>query len=96
MYVFFVLYANEIGAGGDVGKNGTFNFACTWLLLPAPFEVELVFQQEFVSQNVLFQSNCYVLDQFFHGRFGRPILSPIPCDSDVNWKVREGLIFRVY
>jgi hypothetical protein len=44
----------------------------------------LVLQQEFVFQNVLLQPGCYVLDQFFHGRFGGPILSPIPCDSNAN------------
>jgi hypothetical protein len=32
-----------------VGKNGTFNFTPAWLLLPVPFEVELVLQQQFVS-----------------------------------------------
>jgi hypothetical protein len=51
--VFFVLYADGIGADGDVGKNGTFRSALAWLLLPAPLKVELVLQQEFVSQNVL-------------------------------------------
>jgi hypothetical protein len=51
--VFFVMYANGIGVSGDVGKNGTFNSAPTWLLLPAPFKVELVLQQEFLSQNIL-------------------------------------------
>jgi hypothetical protein len=52
--VFFVLYVDGIGAGGDVGKNGTFDSAPAWLLLPAPFEAKLVFQQEFVFQLVLF------------------------------------------
>jgi hypothetical protein len=60
--VLLVLYGDEIGAGGDVGKNGTFNSAPTWLLLLAPFEAELVLQHEFVSQNVFFQPGCYVLD----------------------------------
>jgi hypothetical protein len=36
------------------------------------------------------------LDQLFHGHFGRPVLSPVPYDSDANWKAREGLIFGVY
>ncbi len=94
--MFCILYADEIGTGGDVGKNGTFNSAPTWLLLPAPFEAELVIQQEFVSQNVILQPGCCVLDQFFHGRFGGPILSPVPNDSDTNWKVGEGLISKVY
>jgi hypothetical protein len=40
--VFLVLYVDEIRAGGDVGKNSTFNFAPTWLLLLTPFEAELV------------------------------------------------------
>jgi hypothetical protein len=47
--VLLILYVDRIGAGGDVGKNGTFNSAFAWLLLPAPFEAELVIQQEFVS-----------------------------------------------
>ncbi len=47
--MFFVLYADGIGVNGDVGKNGTFNSILAWLLLPAPFKVELVLQQEFVS-----------------------------------------------
>jgi hypothetical protein len=47
--VLLILYADGIGAGGDVGKNSTFNSAPTWLLLPTLFEVELVLQQEFVS-----------------------------------------------
>ncbi len=51
-----MLYGDKIGAGGDVGKNGTFNSAPAWLLLPAPFEAELAFQHEFVSQNVLVQA----------------------------------------
>ncbi len=51
MLVF--LDTDRIGAGGDVGKNGTFNSTPAWLLLPAPFEAGLVLQQEFVSQNVL-------------------------------------------
>jgi hypothetical protein len=50
---FFVLYVDGIGVGGDVGKNGTFNFAPAWLLLLALFETKLVLQQEFVFQNVL-------------------------------------------
>ncbi len=53
MYVFFLLYADGIRADGDVGKNGTFNSTPIWLLLPTPFKAELVFQQEFVFQNVL-------------------------------------------
>jgi hypothetical protein len=51
--MFFILYADEIGASGDVGKNGTFNLAPTCLLMLAPFEAKLVLPQEFVSQNVL-------------------------------------------
>jgi hypothetical protein len=51
--MFFVLYADGIRIGGDVGKNGTFRSAPAWLLLLAPFEVELVLQQEFMSQNIL-------------------------------------------
>jgi hypothetical protein len=27
MYVFLILYVDKIKAGGDVGKNSTFNFA---------------------------------------------------------------------
>jgi hypothetical protein len=50
--VFFVLYVDKIGIGGDVGKNGTFNSTLVWLFLPAPFEAELVLQQEFVSKNI--------------------------------------------
>jgi hypothetical protein len=46
---FFVMYADRIGASGDVGKNGTFRSALAWLLLLIPFKVELVLQQEFVS-----------------------------------------------
>ncbi len=51
--MFFVLYVDGIGAGGDVCKNGTFRSAPAWLLLLAPFEAELVLQQEFVSQNII-------------------------------------------
>ncbi len=50
--MFLDLYADRIGAGGDVGKNGTFNSAPAWLLLPVPFEAELVLQQEFLSHDV--------------------------------------------
>jgi hypothetical protein len=53
MYVLLVLYVDGIGAGGDVGKNNTFNSAPAWLLLLTPFEAELVLHQEFVSQNIL-------------------------------------------
>ncbi len=81
-----------MGAGADVGKNNAFNFAPAWPFLQTPFEAELVFQQEFVSQNVLLQPDCYVLYQFLHGRFGGPVLSPVPCDFDANWKAREGMI----
>ncbi len=94
--MLLILYADGIGADGDVGKNGTFNSTLAWLLLRVPFEAELVLQQEFVSLNILFQLGCYVLDQFFHGRFGGPVFSPVPCDSDANWKAREGLIFGMY
>jgi hypothetical protein len=38
------MYADGIKVGGDVGKNGTFNFVPAWLLLLAPFEAELVLQ----------------------------------------------------
>ncbi len=96
MLVLLVLYANGIRADGDVGKNSTFNFAPTWLLLPIPFEAKLVLQQEFMSQNVFLQPGYYVLYKFVHGRFGGPILSPVPCDSDANWKAGEGLISGVY
>jgi hypothetical protein len=96
MYVFFILYADGIGVGLDVGKNGTFNSALAWLLSLVPFEVALVLQQEFVAQNVLLQPDYYVLNQFFHGRFGGLVLAPVPYDSDANWKVGEGLNFRMY
>ncbi len=52
--MFLGFYVEGIAAGGDVGKNGTFNSAPTWLLLPAPFEAELVLQQEFLSHDVFF------------------------------------------
>jgi hypothetical protein len=94
--VLLVLYANKIEIDGDVCKNGTFNSTLTWLLLPVPFEAELVLQYEFVSHNVLLQPDYYVLDQFFHGRFGGPILAPVPCDFDANWKVGKGLISGMY
>ncbi len=35
-----------------------------------------------------------MLDQFVHGRFRGPVLSPVPCDSDANWKVGEGLVLE--
>ncbi len=94
--MLLILYVNGIRAGGDVGKNSTFNSNPTWLLLPTPFEVELVLQHEFVSQNILLQPGCYVLYQFFHGEFGGPVLSLVPCDSNANWKAGEGLISGVY
>ncbi len=46
--MLLILHANGIGVSGDVGKNNTFNSTPTWLLLPTPFEAELVLQQEFV------------------------------------------------
>ncbi len=94
--MLLVLYVDGIGAGGDVGKNNTFNSAPTWFLLLTPFKAELVLQQKFVSQNILFQPGCYVLYQLFHGWFGRLILSFVPCDSNANWKAGEGLISGVY
>ncbi len=60
--MFLIMYADGIGASRDVGKNGTFNSAPAWLLLLAPFEAELVLQQEFVSHDVFLQPSCYVLD----------------------------------
>lgn len=60
--MFLVLYADGIGTGGDVGNNGTFNFALAWLLLPVPFKAKLVLQHEFVSHDVFLQPGYYVLD----------------------------------
>jgi hypothetical protein len=61
--VLLVLYVDGIGADGDVGKNGTFNSAPVWLLLPAPFKAKLVLQHDFLSQNVLLQhvTMCWII-----------------------------------
>jgi hypothetical protein len=49
----FVLYTECAGASPYVGENGALHPPPAWFCLPAPFQVEVVFDRHLVSENLL-------------------------------------------
>ncbi len=51
--VSFVLYTECVGAGPYVGEDGALHPPFARLCLPAPFQLEIVFDHHFISENLL-------------------------------------------
>ncbi len=55
MQVALVLHADCVGAIAYVGEDGAFHPPPAWHFLPTPLQVELVFDDQFVSKDFLLQ-----------------------------------------